>query len=77
LPRSPTTPAITGCARFDGDAPGASLAQPISELGDQAGYDGYAPISVPKATAYVRIAVGVADYLGAEKKLAEDALPRM
>lgn len=52
-------------------------AQPISGLGDQAYYDGYASISVLKGDAYVRIAVGIANNLGVEKTLAADALPRM
>ena len=52
-------------------------AQPISGLGDKAYYDGYASISVLKGDAYVRIAVGVANNLSAEKALAADALPRM
>jgi hypothetical protein len=52
-------------------------AKPISGLGDQAFYDGYASISVLKGDAYVRIAVGIANNLGPEKTLAADALPRM
>jgi Tfp pilus assembly protein PilW len=52
-------------------------AVPISGLGDQAYYDGYASISVLKGDAYVRIAVGIPDNLGVEKTLAADALPRM
>jgi hypothetical protein len=52
-------------------------AQPISGLGDAAFYDGFASISVLKGDAYVRIAVGIADNLSAEKTLAADALPRM
>lgn len=52
-------------------------AQPISGLGDQAYYDGYASISVLKGNAYVRIAVGIPSNLGVEKTLAADALPRM
>lgn len=52
-------------------------ATPISGLGDQAFYDGYASISVLKGDAYVRIAVGIASNLGPEKTLAADALPRM
>lgn len=52
-------------------------AKPISGLGDEAYYDGYASISVLKGDAYVRIAVGIANNLPAEKILAADALPRM
>ncbi len=53
-------------------------AQPVAGLGDQAYYDGSASLSVLKGDAYLRIAViGVADVLGAEKKLAAAALPRM
>lgn len=52
-------------------------AQPISGLGHKAYYDGYASISVLKGNAYVRIAVGIANNLSAEKTLAADALPRM
>jgi lipopolysaccharide export system protein LptA len=52
-------------------------AQPVSGLGDAAYYDGYASISVLKGDAYVRIAVGIANNLSAEKTLAADALPRM
>lgn len=52
-------------------------AQPISGLGDSAYYDGFASISVLKGDAYVRIAVGIANNLGAEKTLAAAALARM
>ena len=52
-------------------------AQPISGLGDQAYYDGYASIGVLKGDEYVRIAVGIANNLGPEKMLARDALARM
>jgi hypothetical protein len=52
-------------------------AKPISGLGDQAYYDGYASISVLKGDAYVRIAVGVASNLAPEKVLARDAVARM
>jgi lipopolysaccharide export system protein LptA len=52
-------------------------ARTIAGLGDQAYYDGYASISALKGDAYVRIAVGVANNLRAEGKLAADALPRM
>ena len=52
-------------------------AQPISGLGDDAYYDGYASISVLKGDAYVRIAVGIANNLHAEETLARDALPNM
>ena len=52
-------------------------AQPISGLGDAAYYDGFASISVLKGDAYVRIAVGIANNLSAEKTLAGDALARM
>jgi len=52
-------------------------AQTIPGLGDKAFYDGYASISVLKGDEYVRIAVGIANPLPAEKKLAADALTRM
>ncbi len=52
-------------------------AQPVSGLGDQAYYDGYASISVLKGDSYVRIAVGVASNLAPEKVLARDAAARM
>jgi hypothetical protein len=52
-------------------------AQPVSGLGDEAYYDGYASISVLQGDAYVRIAVGIPDNLGVEETLARDALPRM
>ena len=59
------------------DYRGKVKAQPISGLGDQAYYDGYASISVLKGAEYVRIAVGIANNLGPEKMLARDALARM
>jgi hypothetical protein len=63
---------------FFDDYRGKVSAQPVSGLGDQAYYDGIGSLSVLKGDAYVRIAViGVPDALGAEKKLAADALPRM
>jgi hypothetical protein len=49
----------------------------ISGLGDEAFYDGYASISVLKGDEYLRIAVGIANNLPAEKTLAADALTRM
>jgi len=52
-------------------------AQPLTGLGTAAFYDGFASISVLKGDAYVRIAVGIVDNLGAEKALAADALTRM
>ena len=52
-------------------------AKTISGLGDKAFYDGYASISVLKGDEYVRIAVGIANNLAVEKKLAADALTRM
>ena len=53
-------------------------AQAIAGLGDKAYYDGYASLSVLKGDEYLRVAViGVKSVLGAEKKLAPDALPRM
>jgi len=52
-------------------------AQPVSGLGGEAYYDGYASISVLQGDAYVRIAVGIPDNLSVEKTLARDALPRM
>lgn len=59
------------------DYRGKVRAQPISGLGDQAYYDGYASISVLKGDAYVRIAVGIVNNLGPEKTLARDALAKM
>lgn len=52
-------------------------AQQVSGLGDAAYYDGFASISVLKGDAYVRIAVGIANNLSAEKTLAVAALARM
>lgn len=52
-------------------------AQPLSGLGDEAYYDGYASISVLQGDAYVRIAVGIPDNLSVEETLARDALARM
>jgi hypothetical protein len=52
-------------------------AQPVSGLGDQAYYDGYASISVLQGDAYVRIAVAMPNNLSAVETLARDALPRM
>jgi lipopolysaccharide export system protein LptA len=52
-------------------------AQPVSGLGDEAYYDGYASISVLQGDAYVRIAVGIPDNLSVEETLARDALPRV
>lgn len=52
-------------------------AQQIPGLGDAAFYDGFASISVLKGDAYVRIAVGIANNLNAEKTLAVAALARM
>ncbi len=53
-------------------------AQAITGLGDKAYWDGFASLSVLKGDEYVRIAViGVKNVLGAEEKLAADALPRM
>jgi hypothetical protein len=53
-------------------------AVPIAGLGDKAYYDGYASLSVMKGDEYLRIAViGAPDTLGAEKRLAAAALPRM
>jgi hypothetical protein len=52
-------------------------ASSISGLGDAAFYDGYASISVLKGDEYLRIAVGIANNLPAEKTLAADALTRM
>lgn len=59
------------------DYRGKVKAQPISGLGDQAYYDGYASISVLQGDEYVRIAVGIANNLGPEKMLARDAVARM
>jgi lipopolysaccharide export system protein LptA len=52
-------------------------AQPLTGLGDAAYYDGFASVSVLKGNAYVRVFVGIADNLGAEKTLAAAALTRM
>jgi len=52
-------------------------AQPVSGLGGAAFYDGFASFSVLKGRAYVRIAVGIANNLSAEKTLAADAVARM
>lgn len=53
-------------------------ARPVSGLGDQAYYDGYASLSVLKGRYYVRVAViGVRNVLAAEKTLAADALRRL
>ncbi len=59
------------------DYRGKVSAQQISGLGDAAYYDGFASISVLKGDAYVRIAVGIANNLSAEKTLAVAALARM
>lgn len=59
------------------DYRGKVQAQPVSGLGDAAFYDGFASISVLKGHAYVRIAVGIANNLSAEKALAADALATM
>ena len=70
---------VTGpeAKKYFGDYRSKVSAQPVSGLGDAAYYDGYASISVLKGDAYVRIAVGIANNLSAEKILAADALPRM
>jgi lipopolysaccharide export system protein LptA len=61
---------------FD-DYRGRVRAQPISGLGDAACYDGFASVSALKGNAYVRIAVGIANNLRADKTLAASALARM
>ncbi|HVB43390.1 MAG TPA: hypothetical protein VNF47_11885 [Streptosporangiaceae bacterium] len=70
---------VTGpnAKKWFGDYRGKVRARPISGIGDQAYYDGYASISVLKGDAYLRIAVGIADNLSAEETLARAALPRM
>jgi hypothetical protein len=71
---------VTGpdARRFFEDYRAKVAAQPVAGLGDEAYYDGYASLSVLKGDAYLRVAViGVPDVLGAEKKLAAGALPRM
>lgn len=70
---------VTGpkAVKYFNDYRGKVNAQPISGLGDQAFYDGYASISVLKGDEYVRIAVGILNPLPAEKTLAADALTRM
>jgi hypothetical protein len=63
---------------FFDDYRGKVRAQTISNLGDQAYYDGYASLSVLKGDEYVRIAViGVSKVLDAERALASDALANM
>jgi hypothetical protein len=61
---------------FD-DYRGRVNAQPVPGLGDAAYYDGFASVSVLKGDAYVRIAVGIANNLSADKTLAADALARL
>jgi hypothetical protein len=70
---------VTGpqAKKYFSDYRGKVHAQPVSGLGDAAFYDGFASISVLKGHAYVRIAVGIANNLSAEKALAADALTRM
>jgi hypothetical protein len=63
--------------KFFDDYRGKVHAVPISGLGDEAFYDGYASLSVLKGDAYVRIAVVTASNLRPEEALARDALPRM
>lgn len=56
------------------------IAQPVSGLGDQAFFDGYASLSVLKGDYYVRIAVapaGAPPSLAAEKQLAAAILPKL
>src|SRR5438477_12491990 len=61
--------------RFFDDYRSKVHAQPVSGLGDQAYYDGFASLSVLKGDAYLRVAViGVPNFLAAEKKLAAGAL---
>jgi hypothetical protein len=65
-------------ARFFNDYRSKVKPVPVPGLGDQAYYDGSASLSVLKGDSYLRVAViGVTDVLGAEKKLAAAALPRM
>lgn len=52
---------------------GTPVTAPMSGIGDEAYYDGYASLSVLRADDYVRIAVGIAGNLGAEKTLAREA----
>jgi hypothetical protein len=57
-----------------------SRGQPISGIGDQAFYDGYASLSFMKGASYVRIAVapaGAPPSLKDEEKLAQAILPRL
>jgi|ERR1022692_2383731 hypothetical protein len=70
---------VTGsdAKKFFDNYKGQVHAVPIHGLGDHAFYDGYASISVLKGDEYVRIAVGVANNLAIEKKLAADALTKM
>lgn len=70
---------VTGpkARRYFDDYRSKVSAQSVPGLGDAAFYDGFASISVLKGDAYVRIAVGIANNLAAEKVLAADALPRM
>lgn len=70
---------VTGpnAVRYFNDYRSKVKAQAIAGLGDKAYYDGYASISVLKGDEYVRIAVGIASNLPAEKALAAEALTRM
>jgi hypothetical protein len=70
---------VTGpsAKRYFDDYRGKVPARPLSGLGDQAFYDGFASISVLKGDAYLRIYCGPAGKLGPEEQLARDALPRM
>ncbi len=71
---------VTGpdALKFFQDYRGKVKAQAIGGLGDKAYWDGYASLSVLEGDEYLRIAViGVKNVLGAEKRLATDALPRM
>jgi hypothetical protein len=64
--------------RFFDDYRAKVSARPVRGLGDRAYYDGYASLSVLRRDAYLRIAViGARDVLGAEEKLAAEALPKV
>jgi len=70
---------VTGpnARKYFDDYRSRSNGRPLSGLGDQAFYDGFASISVLKGDAYLRIYCGPAGKLSPEEQLARLALPRM
>lgn len=71
---------VTGpdALKFFNDYRSKVPAQAVAGLGDQAYFDGSASLSVLKGAAYLRVAViGGPPILAAERKLAQDVLPRM